>query len=217
MPAREQHYLNLIKSVEGRKQGVEDHRMGELKKKALGIDAASIRSVRSDWFQQIETLHSSITEASGVECATCCSARCCPKAKTAGPIDEPVGHVAIMLPFELEYILSKTNIDPEKLQHTQIEFSSDTTLNIGFMTCAVPCPFLTPDNQCGIYEFRPLDCRSFPLIPFFNEDGSIRFYVDEVCPSAITFSPAYAEELKQIWKALLPRLPMSYRSLYNDL
>lgn len=26
----------------------------------------------------------------------------------------------------------------------------------------VPCQFLRPDNMCGIYEVRPLDCAEFP-------------------------------------------------------
>ena len=26
----------------------------------------------------------------------------------------------------------------------------------------VPCQFLAPDNRCGIYEVRPLDCAEFP-------------------------------------------------------
>ncbi len=26
----------------------------------------------------------------------------------------------------------------------------------------VPCQFLQPDNRCGIYEVRPLDCAEFP-------------------------------------------------------
>jgi Fe-S-cluster containining protein len=25
-----------------------------------------------------------------------------------------------------------------------------------------PCPFLGPDNRCGIYEVRPGDCRNYP-------------------------------------------------------
>ncbi len=25
-----------------------------------------------------------------------------------------------------------------------------------------PCQFLQPDNRCGIYEVRPLDCAEFP-------------------------------------------------------
>lgn len=26
----------------------------------------------------------------------------------------------------------------------------------------IPCQFLKPDNKCGIYDIRPVDCRGFP-------------------------------------------------------
>lgn len=181
------------------------------------VDAATITSLRSSWFQRIEHLHQSIAQQSGLECAARCTARCCPKAKALSRVDEPVGHVAIMLPFEREYILSHTNIDSELLGRDRIPFTANTTLSIGFMTSEVPCPFLTDDNQCGIYDVRPLDCRSFPLIPVFHQQGSISFRVDDTCPLATTFSIAYQEELKDLWEELLPHLPMSYRFLYNEL
>ncbi len=31
-----------------------------------------------------------------------------------------------------------------------------------FTTINTPCPFLQEDNKCGIYEVRPLACKSFP-------------------------------------------------------
>lgn len=31
-----------------------------------------------------------------------------------------------------------------------------------YTTISTPCPFLLPDNKCGIYEARPHACRSFP-------------------------------------------------------
>src|SRR6187397_551968 len=31
-----------------------------------------------------------------------------------------------------------------------------------FVVNTKPCPFLGPDNFCGIYEQRPSDCRRFP-------------------------------------------------------
>jgi Fe-S-cluster containining protein len=193
--------------------GPEDNALEKMKTTISPVDIADDSSVRSAWFQQIEILHQSITELSNLECATRCSARCCPKAKES----TPVGHIAIMLPFEREYVLSKVDLNPDELESSLIEFTANTTIKIGIMTQAVPCPFLTSNHQCGIYDIRPLDCRSFPLIPIFNKDGSIQFRIENECPSAVTFSPSYEEELKVIWQKILPLLPMSYRLLYNDL
>ncbi len=184
-------------------------------------------SLQSTWLQRIEQLHRSIHQSSSLECLTRCSARCCPKAKNSTSADKPVGHVAIMLPFEMEYILAKTDMNPEQLLQAEIEFTTDTKINIGFMTSEKPCPFLTAHNQCGIHEFRPLDCRSFPLIPVFNLEennskeadsgGLLSFRIDNECPSSETLSPAYERELKTVWEKLLPHLPMTYQLLYNEL
>lgn len=40
-----------------------------------------------------------------------------------------------------------------------------------FVVKSVPCPFLGPDNYCGIYEVRPSDCARFP---YTNEDVIIK-------------------------------------------
>ncbi len=36
---------------------------------------------------------------------------------------------------------------------------------------SMPCPFLGPDNLCGIYEVRPTDCQRFP---YTDEDVLIK-------------------------------------------
>jgi Fe-S-cluster containining protein len=40
-----------------------------------------------------------------------------------------------------------------------------------FVARSVPCPFLGPDNRCGIYEQRPSDCHRFP---YTDEDVFIK-------------------------------------------
>ena len=44
----------------------------------------------------------------------------------------------------------------------------------------MPCQFLTQYNRCGIYELRPLDCRTWPLT-YSPKDGT--FYADTECPA----------------------------------
>lgn len=34
--------------------------------------------------------------------------------------------------------------------------------DVDWINKTVPCQFLQPDNRCGIYEVRPLDCAEFP-------------------------------------------------------
>ncbi len=180
-------------------------------------DADHHNALKQDWFQRLTTLYNSISESSGLECETRCHGRCCPKQKTAQNIAEAIGHVAIMLPFEREYIIAQTGISPNLIQSIRIPFSNNNELDIGFITNDLPCPFLTKENHCAIYNIRPLDCRSFPLIPVFEEDGTLNFRVDNDCPSVITFSSSYRESFQYLWLELLPHLPMSYRMTFNDL
>lgn len=36
------------------------------------------------------------------------------------------------------------------------------------------CPFLGPDGRCTIYDDRPLSCRQFECLRFFNSEGQDR-------------------------------------------
>lgn len=177
----------------------------------------TISTLQDGWFKRISHLHQIITEDAEMECATRCTARCCPQAIAIKDPDYAVGHVAIMLPFEMEFILSKTNFSLEQLQQTSIELSPGINIDIGYTTNKKPCPFLSAEYECSVHAIRPLDCRSFPLIPIFDIDGTIAFHIDTDCPSANTFSSSYQMKIIQIWEELLPVLPMSYRTLYNEL
>ncbi len=186
--------------------------------KTAADHTATITALRAAWFTRIEQLHQTTTENAGLECAArCATARCCPQAIAMKDPAYAVGHVAIMLPFEMEYILPKTNVTPAQLRHASFELTSGISIDIGFVTSATPCPFLTTDYKCGIHNIRPLDCRSFPFIPVFNLDDTITFRVDTECPSVNTFSATYQARFKKVWEDLLPDLPMSYRMLYNQL
>ena len=90
------------------------------------IDAAQNSALRSEWFARLERTYQSIKEPSGLECATRCNARCCPKTKSSANTKDAVGHVAIMLPFELEYIVEKASSDRELMHETSIEFTDET-------------------------------------------------------------------------------------------
>ncbi len=53
--------------------------------------------------------------------------------------------------FEAKYIAKKKKMKMN-------EFMSISTGN------KAPCPFLSPDNSCGIYEIRPLICRTLQAV-----------------------------------------------------
>ncbi|HNT74414.1 MAG TPA: YkgJ family cysteine cluster protein [Anaerolineae bacterium] len=175
-------------------------------------------ALQAAWWQRLEKLHQRAEGASGLACAARCTARCCPHAAMATqPPAYTVSHVMIMLPFEMDYILAKTALDPARLRKISVEIAPGLVHEIGFANVATPCPFLTADFRCGAYRFRPLDCRSFPLTPVFGMDGALDFRLTTTCPSLDTFAHAYQEQLKTVWRDLLPHLSMAYREVYNQL
>lgn len=178
----------------------------------------ALSALQAEWFERLETLHQRTVGESGLACATRCTARCCPHAAMAAqPPAYTVSHVAIMLPFEMEYLQVKTGVAPARLQHIAVEIAPGLVHDVGFATVATPCPFLAADFRCNAYPFRPLDCRSFPLTPVFGPDSALDFRLTASCPSVDTFLPAYQERLKAIWRDLLPHLSIAYRMVYNQL
>ena len=174
--------------------------------------------LRTEWFRRLDALGGATAGESGLECAWLCTGRCCPHAAMA--TREPaytVSHVAIMLPFEMEYIIARTGVDPARFRRTPAEIAPGVVVDIGSFDIEMPCPFLTDDFQCRGHAFRPLDCRSFPLVPVFGAGGELTFRLETGCPSLDTFSPAYQARLKAAWQDLLPHLSADYRTVYNRL
>ena len=178
----------------------------------------SLASLQAEWFVRIEYFYQAITELDNLQCLTRCSGRCCPQVMTDKPPGYAVaGQIVILLPFELEYLLSTTNATRDQFGTMQIEILPDTPLDIGIINNQSLCPYLSSNNQCGIYLNRPFDCRSFPLVPIFGIQEKIRFEVEATCPSSSTLSSPFQLQMKKLWTEIQDVLPISYQQLYNDL
>jgi len=79
-----------------------------------------------------------------IDCLAC--ANCC-KVVVPALTDEDVKNAADFL-----------NMSPDafKEKYTKIDEDNELVFN------ALPCPMLSADNRCTIYEARPATCRSFP-------------------------------------------------------
>jgi len=98
-------------------------------------------------------------------CKTCPNElHCCSRATTI-----------VVLPDEAEMITARTN-KPSLLVRDES----------GLFTVAKapyrPCPFLTSDRLCGIYDIRPTDCKSWPLT--LADHNSTKLLVDTACPAS---------------------------------
>lgn len=45
-----------------------------------------------------------------------------------------------------------------------------------------PCPLLTTDGLCSVYDIRPTDCRSWPITLAPNSNGHTEYLTDMGCP-----------------------------------
>jgi Fe-S-cluster containining protein len=62
-----------------------------------------------------------------------------------------------------------------------------------------PCPYLDGEGACSINAFKPLDCKLYPLKPFYRPGGNRpELAVDSRCPAVVHLSTPYLEvALKQ--------------------
>ncbi len=79
------------------------------------------------------------------DCLTC--ANCC---KTMTPTYNSK---------DIQRISGHLGMSPKEFKAKWLHQDED---NGDWVNNEVPCQFLQPDNKCGIYEVRPLDCAEFP-------------------------------------------------------
>ncbi len=68
-------------------------------------------------------------------------------------------YIYLMEP-EVEAIAEHLGLDVETFRARHTEIDEDWTI---IKTTAPACPFLEEDNRCGIYEARPVQCRTWPF------------------------------------------------------
>ena len=98
------------------------------------------------------------------ECSSCPgSTNCCYRAKNI-----------VVLPHEREKIIAANG------DESAFRWLPRQKFYVIEKQDGMPCPFLTQYNRCGIYELRPLDCRTWPLT-YSPKDGT--YFADTECPA----------------------------------
>ena len=113
----------------------------------------------------IHPFHSEVFENTNcLECANCC--------KTTGPL---------FTDKDIQRIAKRLNIRPSEFveEYLRVDEERDYVLK------SVPCVFLSEDNYCSIYEFRPKACREFPHTDRKKQHQLLRITQKniEVCPA----------------------------------
>lgn len=109
-----------------------------------------------------------------LQCANCC--------KTTSPI---------FYQHDIERAAKGLGIKPGNFLQTYLEMDEEGD----FVLTQAPCPFLEPDNRCGIYEHRPTACREYPHTNRKNmrQILSLTFRNTLVCPAVLEIT----ERVKQ--------------------
>ncbi len=84
----------------------------------------------------------------------------------------------------------------------------------------IRCPMLSCKAKCEIYHTRPIDCRSYPVVPRFSlEDNSVEcFLADSYCPLTKLSSllpEGFIKQITNVWNYLAPDLPLEWKAQYN--
>ena len=71
-------------------------------------------------------------------------------------------------------------------------------------------------NSCTIYPSRPIDCRSFPVVPTFEPDGSVSTRVSHsYCPIADSLPDGFVAAVHAAWTMLRPHLSAQWMERFN--
>ena len=101
------------------------------------------------------------------------------------------------LPKEAETIAKNLKINPKELGK---ESKKKDYYYIGRFD--PDCKYFT-QGKCGIHEIRPIDCRSFPIIPYF-EKGKMNFLLTYFCPAAKSVDKTFIQQTIKMWKDANP-------------
>ena len=82
------------------------------------------------------------------------------------------------------------------------------------------CTMLNPSGTCSVYDHRPLDCRSFPVVPRFSlSTDDVDFYLaNAYCPLGKTPSllpDGFVPDAQRMWRLLAPMIERSWKAEYN--
>ena len=126
---------------------------------------------------QVQDIHDNVFRE--VDCLTC--ANCC---KTTSPI---------FYQRDIERLAKHFRMKPSDFisKYLHVDEDKDYVLN------GAPCPFLSGDNYCSVYENRPLACQEYP------HTNRKRFYQlldltmknTEICPAVVEI----LERLKKVY------------------
>ncbi len=156
--------------------------------------------MKEEMFRVLEQLYRQ-TEDSTIDCLGCnCNSAC-----EMGDLSESV----IFLPYEIEFMEEKTGRDLSDIKRITI----DGLGSFGLMDYDSLCPFLN-GNHCTIREYRMFDCRSYPVVPTW-ENGTLGFTLAKGCPINHNLPSRFTENIIRAWRKVDSLLPTPWKRFWD--
>jgi Fe-S-cluster containining protein len=178
----------------------------------------TVARLKHEWFARLDQLTSLCQKLppTGLQCLKRCSSLCCPRVQMRDmTLDRIASAVVVLLPFEMEYLIERTGVSVDAFRRWPVEMAPGTVIKVSMFDLGKPCLFLQPDFRCGIYEKRPVDCQTFPLLPVLDPSDRLFWGYGEQCPSLVLLNPAFEKQIKRIWADLCRVLPKGWWDLYH--
>lgn len=124
-------------------------------------------------------LHGEVfAETDCLNCANCC--------KTAGPL---------LLSSDIERMSRHFRMKAGVFTDTYLRKDEDGD----WVMKSLPCPFLSEDNACQIYDIRPKACREYPHTDRkrFHQIRQLTLKNVAICPAAFRI----VEKLRELWES----------------
>ncbi len=152
------------------------------------------RIERQRWMQLLAALYEETGHPRGELkiCTDCIEAPC-----EVGP------EQVTLLPFEDEFIQARLAAEGRQVPLEQVQ---------AIAGCE-QCPFFV-SRRCSIHPHRPIDCRTYPLVPSFAEAGEVTFTVSGVCPLRAGVDRPFIRLMTAVWEKLQPYLSSDWKASY---
>lgn len=128
--------------------------------------------------QKMQEIHDDVFKR--VDCLSC--ANCC---KTTGPL---------FTQKDIERLASVFRLKPQQFIEKYLRIDEDND----YVLQSVPCPFLSSDNYCMVYENRPKACREYPHTDRkkFYQINNLTLKNTLICPAAFEVVEQMTRDLK---------------------
>jgi Fe-S-cluster containining protein len=146
-------------------------------------------------FLILDTVYA-ITRGASAEIEKCSHCRGCPCETSEA------GEYVTLIPDEAEYMAYRLRMAKRQDLASLVPEISESGI----------CPFLK-EERCSIHDVRPIDCRSYPLVPQF-EGNNIRFAMSKLCPYWMEIGDEFVRLFKRAWLMLSPLLDEAWRKQY---